>query len=296
MPRRSAVLALVLVLTVLVAGCSGGGNGAAPAGQNAATDGGGGASGGAEATQTAGADESGGTAADAAVRYRIRRGSATLRVDGYDATRSNLTALVERRGGYLSDATQRVHRDGNDTWTTGKLVLRVPAENFSATFGAVKREGDVVDASVETVDVTDRVVDLQARLRNLRAERDRLRTLYREANDTEAVLKVQERLSSVQSTIERLEAKLRSLRQRVNYATITVELREPRPERQPPEETHWYDTGVANAFLESVDGVVVLARASAVALAYALPYLLVLGIPLALVAAAVRWRRGALLP
>jgi hypothetical protein len=294
MSRSRTVLTLVVVSLILVAGCSGGGNSAAP--QGGGGDGGAPRTAQAEATPTA--SESGdSSAAGAQVRYRIRRGSAVLEVDDYDDARRNLTSLAAAGGGYLSDASQRVHREGNATWTTGRLVLRVPAENFSETFSAVKRRGDVVEANIETTDVTGRVVDLEARLRNLRSERDRLRELYQEANDTSDVLQVEKRLSSVQSDIERLEAKLRSLEGQVNYATITVELREPRPEREPPEVTRWYDVGVVDAFLESVHGVVVVGRAMVVAAAYVAPYLLTFVLPVALAAAAVvRWRRGAILP
>jgi len=297
MSRKRTALTLLVGLLVLVAGCSGGGDSAAPTGQDAAASGGGGAPATPQAEQTpreTKADDS--AASQSATRHRIRKGSAVLRVSDYDAARANLTTLVRSRGGYLSDASQRVHREGNDTWTTGRVVLRVPAENFSATFSAAKRRGDVVEANIETVDVTGRVVDLEARLRNLRSERERLRGLYQRANDTEDVLAVEQRLASVQSEIERIEGKLRSLKSQVNYATITVELREPRPEYEPPEMSHWYDVGVVDAFLESVHGVVVVARALVVAVAYAAPYLLTFGIPLALAAAAVRWRRGAILP
>jgi chromosome segregation ATPase len=132
------------------------------------------------------------------------------------------------------------------------------------------------------------LVDLEARLSNLRAERDRLRTLYERANTTEDVLAVQRELSEVQGEIERLEAQKRSLEQRVAYSTLTVELREPGPVRDYVRE-EWYDTPVLEAFLESVNGVLVVGRALVVAFAYALPYIVAFFAPLA-VLAAVAWR------
>lgn len=108
-------------------------------------------------------------------------------------------------------------------------------------------------------------------------QRERLRGLYANASDTEATLKVQKRLSATQSQIERLQGQLNSLRGQVAYSTITVELSEPAPE--PTRET-WYDTGVLDAFLSSIDGVITTLRAMVVALAYLGPYLLVFGLPL----------------
>jgi hypothetical protein len=296
MSRQRTLVAVLLAVLVLVAGCSGGGDSA----QLARSGGDGGVDAGAEATpaaeEAATEKADAGDAATATTRYRIQRGSVTLEVDSYASARENLTALVEERGGYLSDATQQAHQTGNETWTTGRLILRVPAEQFDATFEAIKAEGETREASISTEDVTGRVVDLEARLENLRAERDQLRSLYRRANDTEDVLQVQRRLADVQSEIERTEAQLTHLKEQVNYATVTVELREPRPDPEPTPVSHWYDTGVVAAFLESVHGVVVVARALVVGTAYVAPYVLAFGVPVALLATAVRRWRGGVLP
>jgi hypothetical protein len=152
----------------------------------------------------------------------------------------------------------------------------------------VNDSGTVVSAQQNVEDVTDQVVDLEARLRTLRAERDRLRELYQEANSTEEVLAVEERLSEVQTEIERAEARLASLERRVALSTVTVEIREPRPGAPP--EGAWYDTPLVEAFLASVNGVVVTTRALAVATAYAAPYLLAFGLP-PVAGVALAWRR-----
>jgi predicted small secreted protein len=286
MARRKRLVAALLVTLVLLAGCNGAAGGADASGGAEATslsepsaatearaaDGGGGG----ESGDGAGDD---GVAATATSRSIIRTGTVELRVDDYDTARSNLTALVESRGGYVSDSAKQVHDRDDGAWTTGRVVLRVPAENFSATMTAVEAEGRVLESRTSTQDVTDQVVDLQARLDNLRAERERLRTLYQRANDTEDVLAVERRLSEVQTEIERTEAQLQNLQRRVAYSTITVELSEPRPDRPMPDQ--WYDTPVVAAFLDSVDGVGVLLRAMVVAGAYAAPYLLVFLTPFA---------------
>ncbi|WP_251343491.1 DUF4349 domain-containing protein [Haloplanus halophilus] len=283
MVRRRRVLTVLLVTLVVLAGCNGaaggaevsaggGGDGASLAETGAAPEE-------ARAADGGGNGGDGGSAAAATGRSIIRTGQVRLRVDDFETSRSNLTALVEARGGYVSESSRRVNDRDDASWTTGRVVLRVPAENFSATMTAVEAEGRVLESQTSTQDVTDQVVDLQARLENLRAERERLRTLYQRANDTEAVLAVEERLSEVQTEIERTEAQLQSLQRRVAYSTITVEMSEPRPDRPVPDQ--WYDTPVVAAFLESVEGVGVVLRALVVAGAYAAPYLLVFLTPFA---------------
>mgnify|MGYP002277365581 CR=1 FL=1 len=280
---------MLLVALVLLAGCNGAAGGADAGGggdsagltdasmveeqaADAAANGGDGGDGG-------GADD--GAAAAATGRSIIRTGTVELRVDDYERSRSNLTALVASQGGYVGESAQQVRGDDDATWTEGRMVLRVPAENFSTTMTAIEREGTVRASRTSTQDVTEQVVDLEARLGNLRAERERLRTLYAEANDTEDVLAVERRLSEVQTEIERTEAELQNIQRRVAYSTITVELAEPRPDRPAPD--RWYDTPVVAAFLESVEGVGVVLRATVVAAAFAAPYLLVFLTPFAVV-------------
>jgi hypothetical protein len=291
MARRRRAVTVLLVALVLLAGCGGSAGGADAGGggdsgltgasmaeeraADAAANGGDGGDGG----DGGGADD--GAAAATTSRSIIRTGTVELRVEDYDRSRSNLTALVESQGGYVGESAQQVRGDDDANWTEGRVVLRVPAENFSTTMAAIEREGTVRASRTSTQDVTEQVVDLEARLENLRAERERLRTLYAEANDTEDVLAVERRLSEVQTEIERTEAELQNIQRRVAYSTITVELAEPRPDRPAPD--RWYDTPVVAAFLESVEGVGVVLRATVVAAAFAAPYLLVFLTPFAVV-------------
>lgn len=287
---RKRWLLVALAVLVVLAGCSGSSGG--DAAQATVSDGGG--------VQTASGDEArasgsgpptGSKAASMQIQQRelIRTGNVTLTVANFDRSRQNLSAAVEARGGFVSDTDQRAHHRGNETFTTGRVVYRVPKENFSSLVAQVKAEGEVERSGTNTRDVTDQLVDIEARLTNLRAQREKLRDLYENASDTENVLDVQERLSEVQTEIERLEAKRKSLRQRVAYSTVTVELREEPPENPKPERTKWYETGLLAAFSESVHGVAVVARGITVAAAYSAPYVLAFGLPLGGVAVA--WRR-----
>jgi predicted phage tail protein len=267
-----------LVLLVVLAGCSGGlmsGNGDS-GGEPAASSAGGSSDRAArnkvETTHT--------ELNTQAQRALIRMGYVRLQIADYDTSRKNLTRAVKERGGYVSDSSERVHRVDNTTWTSGRIVFRVPAENFSMFFKRVKEEGEVQQSHTNTTDVTDRVVDLEARLKNLRAQRDRLRKLYNQANDTESILAVGEKLSEVQGKIERLEARRRALAKKIAYATVTVELHEPASRNDVIEKQPFYETGIISAFLESVNGVVVTVRALFVVGAYLTPYLIVFGLPL----------------
>lgn len=291
--RSSRTIAAVgLALLVVLAGCGGmtGSDSAAPGGADGGGaadradggDSGGGSGGGGDAGRSYEADVDG----DAVVHQRmvIRTGEVTLTVDDYEQTRASLTTMARDRGGYVSDSTQQTHRRDNVTWTTGQVVLRVPGDEFSDAVEEVKDHGQVESASTSSEDVTDQLVDIEARLDNLRSERDRLRTLYEEANETEDVLRVSRELSEVQEEIERLEARQRQLESQVQFATITVQIDE-EPESAPrPESQAWWETGVLTAFLSSVSGVITVVQALVVGTAYVAPYVIAFGMPVAALA------------
>ena len=302
MTRRTyAVVAVVLL--VALAGCSGfGGTESGDAGDGAgangdvataAGDAGSGAGGDGANALDAGGDDAG-DASDAQrlqtrQRQTIRTGEIRLRVNDTERASERIRRLAAERGGFVSDSSQEVEEQYNETRRTGTMTVRVPSEEFDATVAEIESLGEVRSVDTRSEDVTDQLVDIEARLENLRAERDRLRELYDGANDTEDVLAVQRELSDVQEEIERLEARQAALERDVALATITVRLGEEPPE--PPEEpsTTWYDTGLVAAFLSSVSGVATAVRALAVAVAYLAPYALVFGLPA--VGGVVAWRR-----
>lgn len=226
-------------------------------------------------------------------RQLIHTGTIGILVDDVPATSTEVREWTADQGGFVSSSTQEVHEAHNETWTTETLVIRVPSETFDTSMQTVETLGEVQTFETETEDVTDQLVDLDARLENLRMERDRLRTLFEEANETRDVLAVQDELASVQEEIERLEAQRQQLEDQVAFSTITVHLTEEEPEAEPtPEEPEWYETSVAGAFFDSVDGLIVAARALVVGVAFAVPYLLVLAAGTVLVGGLYRYRSG----
>lgn len=296
--RRKHIGILAVVLLLLVAGCSGASNDSgAPQDASLASSGdGGGAAEPEEAQATAtDGDASGGSGSVSAVqadRAIIRTGTVSLTVESFGDTRERVAELARDRGGYVATSARSTNGEGNRTWTSGRVKIRVPSEEFNAVFDEIQTYGEVESATADTTDVSDQLVDIEARLETLRDERDRLRELYREANETEDVLRVSEQLSDVQTEIERLSARQRNLEDRVAFSTITVELREDRPETPTPTPRPSYaDTGLVTAFTASVNGVVTAVKAVGVTFAYALPYLLAFGLPVAGVALLVARRR-----
>jgi hypothetical protein len=293
---RTRILAVAVVALVLLAGCAGAGGGdggrasSEAMGQQSGGDAGGDTSLDLDQSGGDGGDAAASDGASAAIQNRaiIKTGRVHIEVDNATATRTRLESRVTELGGYVSASDSTRHQENNETWLEGYVVLRVPSENFSTMKAAAGEDATVLSEREETEDVTDQLVDLNARLENLRAERDQLRALYNRSNSTEDVLAVQERLSDVQGEIERLEAQKRSLEDRVAYSTLRIEYQEPRPEFARIEQTRFYEQSPLEALGNSVATLVRVVRSLFLVGVIALPWVAVAAIPVSVLAILVR--------
>jgi len=132
-----------------------------------------------------------------------------------------LRELVSQHRGYVQEAD---FFDGEDR--RAGLVARVPAAELAAFRKALGDLGDVVSVAEKVDDVTEQRTDIGARLRNARAQEKRLLELlsYQTASLTD-VLAVEEELSRVRESIERTEARQRTLENEIAYACVHVDIR-----------------------------------------------------------------------
>lgn len=124
-------------------------------------------------------------------------------------------AEVERLGGWIAKRQDRV------------LVCRVPAAELEPFLASVRAQGRVLTESMEALDVTDQHRDLRIRLENARRARDRLLALLEQASDVEDVLAIEKELQRLTEEIERGEAELAALDERVAFSIVTVAFRAP---------------------------------------------------------------------
>jgi hypothetical protein len=117
----------------------------------------------------------------------------------------------------------------SDSQTSGTkpyadLVLRVPEARFVEVASEVAGLGKVQREELQGQDVTGQVVDLGARIANLRSEETALRQLMARTGSIPNILAVENQLFSVQQQIEELTAQRSNLVGQVAYATLTVDL------------------------------------------------------------------------
>src|SRR3954452_8252052 len=108
----------------------------------------------------------------------------------------------------------------------GSLVLRIPAESYDSALTRLRDLGKVESLEESGQDVSKEFVDLNARIRQLRAVEAQLLELLQRADDVPAALAVQNQLSQVQLDLEQARGRLRYLDDQVAYSTISLNLHE----------------------------------------------------------------------
>ncbi len=210
-----------------------------------------------EATSPATASSSGGTSAMAtleptAAHYLVRNGDLSLLVGrgGIMAAVDRITSLTSAMGGYVVssavgsqssgvtaspeplDSQSSAPADGSATPLVSAgdpyaaLTVRVPETAFETALQRFSTLGEVVNVSTTSEDVTSQYVDLQARLSHFRAVELRLVRFLAATHTVNQMLAVQDRIDSVQLTIEQLTAQIKSLHETTAYGTLSLFVRE----------------------------------------------------------------------
>jgi hypothetical protein len=147
-----------------------------------------------------------------------------LRADEPQVAAQALHQVATRHGGYVSSANVYQVRDDSYQAT---VQLRVSADRFDAVLEEIRALGtEVLDEQLDTQDVTDRYVDLEARIDNLERTETELQALLadarREGGEMEDILAIYRELSSVREQIEVYQGQLNVLADAVQLATINI--------------------------------------------------------------------------
>lgn len=105
-----------------------------------------------------------------------------------------------------------------------RATLRVPSPSLPSLMESLETVGKVTYKNVEMTDVTEAYLDLQAELKNKRALRDRLRALLSKATKVEDILKIEKELSRVQTDLDRMEARMKSVSSKVSHSTLNLSI------------------------------------------------------------------------
>lgn len=236
--RRPLVLAMFVALALVLAACAGSAA-QAPAGDATGQNGGDGSLSGARAVASAAASsapaaagspgEGTGSAVGAPVDDAkiIRTGTLDLEVS--DVTTAVRTARdgIRGLGGYIGASQTGTEGDR----AVASITYRVPVARWEEALDLLRGlnglTSKVVNERTDAVEVTGQVVDLEARIGNLRSSETALQAIAASVTKITDILEVQARLTEVRGQIEQLDGQRKDLTDRAAFANLTASFRVP---------------------------------------------------------------------
>ncbi len=163
----------------------------------------------------------------------IWTGSITLEVGSLTNAANQVVAQTKAVGGYVES---RSYGDGiiiyyGETSPTITLGLRIPSDKLEQVLGDLEGMGKVKSKSLSSEDVTERYIDTETRLATKKKLRDRLKELLGKAVDVKDVLAIEKELNRIQADIDSMTARLKSMKGKVDYASLSVTLEAEKQER-----------------------------------------------------------------
>ncbi len=155
-----------------------------------------------------------------AERKVISTASISLEVEAVQEAVDRVRAIAESVGGFVEHLTS----GGGPLRQRATIAIRVPQAEFSSVLLQVEGLGSVQDTTQGSEDVSERFIDLKARLDSALREEKSLLALLEKASAVSEVLAIERELARVRSEIERSQGQLNFLERRVALATITVTL------------------------------------------------------------------------
>jgi len=202
-------------------------------------------------------------------RMIIRTASIDMESEDPEKVVNEIMLIADSLGGYVE--SMGVHRDER---ISANIVVRVPEKSFFDALARIRRLGKILREEVSGKDVTEQYIDLEARLRNLKAEEDWLLKAMDKAKNVQELMIIERELWRIRGEIERIQGQLKYLQRRVEYSTIMVHVTQPGKPRPRPSPYPSFDiTPVLAAAITAIYYIV-----------YGLTFLAIAGTPVAALA------------
>lgn len=205
-------------------------------------------------------------------RKIILNASLTIEALDFDATCTALLQALKDAGGYVA-STELYAPSYEGARRSAMYELRVPAAKYEMFLQSAGSAGNLVNKQESTEDITRNYVDVEARLKSLRLQEERLYAMMEQAGELETLLAIQNQLTEVQYQLESYTSQRNTYDDLVSYSTVTVSVEEVRVFTEAPET---FADRVGDAFRSSWRDFGEGVQNFAVGFVYFLPTLLVL--------------------
>jgi hypothetical protein len=153
----------------------------------------------------------------------IKTADVSIKVKNLRQASDQSTAIAKSVGGYVTDSSVDIGEGGP---ASGTVTIRVPVDDFERTVERLGGLGKVESKKITGKDVSGEVVDLEARVRNKRAEERQYLEIMNRAQRIPDIVTVSDELYRVRGEIEQAQGRLKYLRSAAAMSTINLTLSE----------------------------------------------------------------------
>lgn len=217
------------------------------------------------------------TAIDPQNQKLIRTVYMDAETEDMDALLSQVQKRINELGGYVE--AREVYNGSmynSKRYRNANLTVRIPADRLSEFVDHVSQVSNITSSRETVDDVTLQYVAIESRIKALETEQNTLLALMEKAETMEDLLTIESRLTDVRYELENINSQLRVYDNKVNYATIHLDVSEVVEYTEPEPENGWQRMG--SGFVKSIKGVGNGLKEFFIWLVTAIPYLLLIGV------------------
>lgn len=155
-----------------------------------------------------------------ASRKLIKNGTLEFETQDLQTTLNTIKQAAQLAGGYLSNEhSTTIH---NQIWNT--ITVRVPSSEFDHFIATISKGVKQFDKrEIESQDVTEEFIDLQARIEAKKKLEQRFHEILKTANTVKDILEVEAEAGKIREEIERAEGRLKFLKNQTAMSTIKID-------------------------------------------------------------------------
>lgn len=174
-------------------------------------------------------------------RKLIRNGQLDFKTKNVKTTKSEIEKISKELNAYIAGENENNYGDQLQYTQT----IRVPADQFDNLLKRIETLADKIEnKSINTQDVTEEFIDVEARLQTKKELEARFREILKQAKTVEEIVSIESQIANVRAEIESMAGRLKYLQNQVSFSTLNVSYYE----------VIGTDFGFASKFVESLKG------------------------------------------
>mgnify|MGYP000370756613 CR=1 FL=1 len=150
-------------------------------------------------------------------RQIIKSASIKIEVKEPEVTSNEIDKITKSISGFIESCYSYDEKSFN-------LAVKVPVAKLESYVDQVAEMGTLISRTMNSENVTKDIVDIDARLKNLYSLRERYRQLLEKANNLVEMLKVEEQLTRIQTEIDMIHGRRKSLVFQSSFSRVDIRI------------------------------------------------------------------------